>query len=156
MLSRSRTGETTTMKPVGIVRMENRVAYRLDCADTVVVARKDRKGNVQMEEVVLSEKDPIRRVQQIADLGIETLICGAVSGFVFRMFQHHGIQVIGGVIGEAQDVLHHYLDGNLRAGAILHTPGLKRSGAFCSSKQTCKRQRMRNRGSKKGERNGKG
>ena len=144
------------MKPVGIVRMENRVAYRLDCADTVVVARKDPKGNVQMEEAILSESDPIRRVQQIADLGIETLICGAVSGFVFRMFQHHGIQVIGGVIGEAQDVLHHYLDGNLRAGAILHTPGLKRSGAFCSSKQTCKRQRMRNRGSKKGERNGKG
>jgi len=144
------------MKPVGIVRMENRVAYRLDCADTIVVARKDRKGNVQMEEAVLSERDAIRRVQQIADLGIETLICGAVSGFVFRMFQHHGIQVIGGVIGDAQDVLHHYLDGNLRSGAILHTPGLKGSGAICTSRKTSKRKRRRNSGSRKGERNGKG
>jgi len=143
------------MKPVGIVRMENRVAYRLDCADTIVVARKDRKGNVQIEEAALSERDAIRRVQQIADLGIETLICGAVSGFVFRMFQHHGIQVIGGVIGEAQDVLHHYVNGNLRAGAILHTPGWRSSGAFCSTRETCKRKRMRNRGSRKGERNGK-
>ncbi len=144
------------MKPVGIVRMENRVAYRLDCADTIVVARKDRKGNVQIEEAALSERDAIRRVQQIADLGIETLICGAVSGFVFRMFQHHGIQVIGGVIGEAQDVLHRYVNGSLRAGAILHTPGWRRSGAFCSIRETCKRKRMRNRGSRKGERNGKG
>jgi predicted Fe-Mo cluster-binding NifX family protein len=144
------------MKPVGIVRMENRVAYRLDRADTIVVARKDRKGNVQLEEAALSERDPIRRVQQIADLGIETLICGAVSGFVFRMFQHHGIQVIGGVIGDAQDVLHHYVNGNLRAGAILHTPALRGSGAFCSTRETCKRKRMRNRGSRKGERNGKG
>ena len=107
------------MKPVGIVRMENRVAYRLECADTVMVARKDRKGNVRLQEAVLSEKDAIRRVRQIADLGIETLICGAVSAFVFRMFQHHGIQVIGGVIGDAQDVLDHYVRGNLRAGAIL-------------------------------------
>ena len=144
------------MKPVGIVRMENRVAYRLDCADTIVVARKDRKGNVQLQEAVLSERDAIRRVQQIADLGIETLICGAVSGFVFQMFQHHGIQVIGGVIGDAQDVLHHYVNGNLRAGAVLHTPALKRSEAFCSTRQTCKRKRMRNRSSRKGERNGKG
>lgn len=144
------------MKPVGIVRMENRVAYRLDCADTIVVARKDRKGNVQIEEAALSERDAIRRVQQIADLGIETLICGAVSGFVFRMFQHHGIQVIGGVIGEAQDVLHRYVNGSLRAGAILHTPGWRRSGAFCSIRETCNRKRMRNRGSRKGERNGKG
>ena len=144
------------MKPVGIVRMENRVAYRLDCADTIVVARKDRKGNVQLEETALSERDAIRRVQQIADLGIETLICGAVSGFVFRMFQHHGIQVIGGVIGDAQDVLHQYVNGNLRAGAVLHTPALKRSKVFCSTRQTCKRKRMRNRSSRKGERNGKG
>lgn len=144
------------MKPVGIVRMENRVAYRLDCADTIVVARKDRRGKVQLEEASLSEKDAIRRVQQIADLGIETLVCGAVSGFVFRMFQHHGIQVIGGVIGDAQDVLHQYVNGNLRAGAVLHTPAPKRSGAFCSTRQTCKRNRMRNRGSRKGEQNGKG
>jgi predicted Fe-Mo cluster-binding NifX family protein len=144
------------MKPVGVVQMDNRVAYRLDCADTIVVAKKDRKGTVQLEETALSERDAIRRVQQIADLGIETLICGAVSGFVFRMFQHHGIQVIGGVIGNAQDVLNHYLDGNLRAGAILHTPDLKGSGALCTGRTTCKRKRIRNRGSRKGARHGKG
>jgi predicted Fe-Mo cluster-binding NifX family protein len=144
------------MKPVGIVRMESRVAYRLDCADTIVVARRDRKGNVRLEEAVLSERDAIRRVQQIADLGIETLICGAVSGFVFRMLQHQGIHVIGGVIGDAQDVLNHYLSGNLRAGAILHPSAVKRPGAFCSTRQSCKRKRTRRRGSRKGEQHGKG
>jgi predicted Fe-Mo cluster-binding NifX family protein len=142
------------MKPVGIVRRENRVAYRLDCADTIVVARKDRKGNVELQEAVLSERDAIRRVQQIADLGIETLICGAVSGFIFRMFHHHGIRVIGGVIGNAQDVLNQYLRGNLRAGAILHTPASKKFEPYCSNRQPCKRRRMRYRGSRKGERNG--
>lgn len=139
------------MKPVGILRMEDRVAYRLDCADTIMVASKDRRGNVQMHEAALSEKDTIRRVQQIADLGIDTLICGAVSGFVFRMLQHHGINLIGGVIGNAQDVLHHYLQGNLRAGAILHTPPMRRSGPFCMSGRPCRRKRMRHRGSRKGE-----
>lgn len=142
------------MRPVGIVRRENRVAYRLDCADTIVVARKDRKGKVQLQEAVLSERDVIRRVRQIADLGIETLICGAVSGFVFRMLQHHGIQVIGGVIGNAQDVLNQYLSGNLRAGAILQGPALKLSGHSCSKGQPCRQKRMRHCGSRKGGRNG--
>lgn len=142
------------MKPVGIVRRENRVAYRLDCADTIVVAREDRKGNVQLQEAVLSERDSIRRVQQIADLGIETLVCGAVSGFVFRMFQYYGIQVIEGVIGNAQDVLNHYLTGSLRAGAILHAPAMKKSGPSGSNRRPCRRKRMRRHGSRKGERNG--
>lgn len=144
------------MRPVGVVRMENRVAYRLDCAETILVASKDRNGNVRLEEAALSERDPIRRVQQIADLGIETLICGAVSGFVFRMFQHHGVRVIGGVIGDAQDVLDHYLSGNLRAGAILQKPGMRDSAGFCSTRQKCKRKRIRNRGTRRGERNGEG
>jgi predicted Fe-Mo cluster-binding NifX family protein len=144
------------MKPVGIVRVENRVAYRLDCADTIVVATRDRQGNVRLQEAVLSERNAIRRVQQIAELGIQTLICGAVSGFVFRMLQHHGIHVIGGVIGDARDVLDQYISGNLRAGAILHTPGLKRSDPFFSNRQPCKRRRMRNRCARKGERNGRG
>lgn len=144
------------MKPVGIVRVENRVAYRLDCADTIVVARKDRKGNVQLQEAVLSERNSIRRVQQIAELGIQTLICGAVSGFVSRMFQHHGIQVIGGVIGDAGDVLDQYLSGNLRAGAILHPSALKGSKAFFPNNKPCKRRRMRNRCRRKGDPNGKG
>lgn len=156
MLFPCRTGVPRIMKPVGIVRMENRVAYRLDCADTIVVARKDHKGRLQLEEAALSERDAIRRVQQIADLGIETLICGAVSVFVFRMFQHHGIHVIGGVIGDAQDVLDRYLNGNLRAGAILHRPAMRGGGGFCSTGRTCTRRRMRNRGARKGERNGKG
>ncbi len=144
------------MKPVGIVQIDNRVAYRLDCADTIMVARNDGKGNVQLEEAVLSETDAIRRVQQIADLGIETLICGAVSGFVFRMFQHHGIRVIGGVIGDARDALDHYVGGDLRAGAILHAPASKRSGPYCAGGDTCRRKRMRKRCARKGERNGKG
>jgi predicted Fe-Mo cluster-binding NifX family protein len=144
------------MKTVGIVQMDNRVAYRLDCADSIVVAKQDRKGNVRLEQSTLSQKDAIRRVQQIAELGIETLICGAVSGFVFRMFQHHGIHVIGGVIGNAEDVLNYYLEGNLRAGAILHPRELKGSGAYCAGRPNCRRKRRRNRGSRKGVRNGKG
>jgi predicted Fe-Mo cluster-binding NifX family protein len=143
------------MKTVGIARRERRVAYRLDCADTLVVAKKDRAGKVALDETVLSEHDVIRRVQQIADLGIQTLICGAVSGFACRMFRHHGIEVIGGVIGDAQDVLDQYVRGNLRAGAIPYGPDWMNSSRLCTQRQGRKRKRIRKGCSRKGERDGK-
>jgi hypothetical protein len=72
------------------------------------------------------------------------------------MFRHHGIDVIGGVIGDAQDVLDHYLRGSLRAGAILYEEGLTEPSPLCSDRPGRKRKRMRKGCSRKGDRNGKG
>ena len=71
---------------------------------------------------------PIRRVQEVSDLGIETLICGALSGFVGRMFEHRGIRVFDWVVGDAREILLQYADrdpGTARRTAI---PGSCRRG----------------------------
>ena len=93
------------MRPVGIANTGNRVAQRLDCAESIVIAEKDQEGTVRLREVALSAVHPMRRVQEIVDLGVETLICGALSGFVARMFEHHGILVFDWVVGETREIL---------------------------------------------------
>ena len=60
------------MKPVGIAQMDDRVAYRLDFANKILGATKDRKGTVHLREELLPEADSIRRAQQIVHLGIHT------------------------------------------------------------------------------------
>lgn len=113
------------MRTVGIAEIRGRVAYRLDMAESLTLVREGPEGALNIEETVLSEQDPIRRVQQIAGLGVQTLVCGAVSGFVHRMFQHRGIQVIGWVIGDTHEVLQSYRRGTLSDGAVLHAPRKK-------------------------------
>ena len=64
------------MKPLGIAQLDERVAYRLDCADKIMVVTKDKKGAVNLQEVFLADRDPLRRAQLIIHLEIQTLICG--------------------------------------------------------------------------------
>jgi len=144
------------MNSVGIAQVDRRVAYRLDCAEKIPVATRDNKGEIQLREARLPETDSIRCIQQISRLGIRTLICGAVSGFACRMLQHHGIQVIGWVVGDAQEVLEHYLKGDLHEGEILCASAGKRWKRSCSGRRTRGRKMTRIQGPKKGEGNGKG
>ena len=102
------------MKSTGIAQLDDRVAFRFDCADKILVVKKDKKGKLCSEEIILTESHPIRRVQQIVNLGINTFICGAMSRFVCHMFQYHGVQVIKGITGDTPDVLEHYLMGTLK------------------------------------------
>ncbi len=113
------------MKALGIAQVEDRVAYRLDCAEKITIVTKNRKGKIQLQTVNIYEKNTIRRVQQIIQLRIDTLICGSAGKFACRMLQHHGIQVIGRVIGTAHDALNLYLKGELKEGTVIPPQDLK-------------------------------
>ncbi len=144
------------MKPVGIAQLDDRVAYRLDCADKIMVVSKDRSGAVHLQEVLVADRDPLRRAQLIIHLEIQTLICGTVSGFVFRMLQHHGVHVIGGIIGDTRDVLDQYLRGDLPDGKMLPARCGRRPSPHCSRGQTRKQKMSQSHGPRKEKKNGKG
>ncbi len=118
------------MKSLGIAQVNNRVAYRLDCAEKIMIVNKDHKGRIQLHTVNLSETNTIRRVQQIIHLGIDTLICGSAGKFACHMLQYHGIQVIGRVIGTAHDALNLYLKGELHEGTVIPPPAQKTKKTF--------------------------
>ena len=59
-------------------------------------------------------KAPDRRNQRLQALGVETLICGAISRPLEAMLAAGGIEVIPHVCGEAEKVLQAFLSAGLQ------------------------------------------
>ena len=62
------------------------------------------------------------KVDRLMDLGIETLICGAISEPLHRELTARGVRVLGFVAGEIEEVIQAFIAGTLPA------PGLSMPG----------------------------
>jgi len=62
------------------------------------------------------------RADRLKDLGVETLICGALSEALHRELTSRGVRVIGFVAGKVDEVVAAFLAGRLR-GAAFSMPG---------------------------------
>ena len=103
---------------------EDRISPVLDTASRLLIVEKEEQQGAIRSETPLEEQDIHRRCLRIKGLGIDTLICGAVSRCFLRMLMASGIQIIYGVSGNHEDVLAAYFDGTLdHAGFLM--PGFK-------------------------------
>jgi predicted Fe-Mo cluster-binding NifX family protein len=75
-----------------------------DVEEGLVKARRD---------VPLGSGNPVQKVEQLASLKVETVICGAISRPLSAMLAAHGIHVIPFVAGGIEDVVLAYLGGFL-------------------------------------------
>ena len=64
-------------------------------------------------EVALKSQLLPQRTGQLKDLGIDVLICGAISRVLANMITASGIQLLPYVTGRVNDVLQAYLNGQL-------------------------------------------
>jgi len=62
---------------------------------------------------VLESDLPVQKALRLAELGVSTLICGAISKSVNETVMSYGIRVIPFVAGELQDVVEVWLKGVL-------------------------------------------
>ncbi len=68
------------------------------------------------------------RYSQIQGLGVDILICGAISRPFLEKLLASGIRIIPGVSGHPEDVLLAYLQGNIYDPKFM-MPGVKRDGS---------------------------
>jgi predicted Fe-Mo cluster-binding NifX family protein len=91
----------------------------------------------------IETQSPTAKIERLLTLGIETLICGAISKSLHCELIARGVKVIGFVAGEVDDVVASFLAGRLPSPALL-MPGCRRV-----------RKRFRGGGGREGdERNG--
>jgi predicted Fe-Mo cluster-binding NifX family protein len=104
---------------------ENRISPVLDTASRLLIVEKEEQREAIRSETLLEEQDIHRRCLRIKGLGIDILICGAVSQSLLKLLTASGIQIIYGISGNPEDVLDAYFEG-----ALDHTrffmPGFKR------------------------------
>lgn len=101
------------MEKVGITHHLGYVSPVFDVARNLLsVASRDRHGQ-DREEAILETSDPFLRAQKIKDLGVDVVVCGAISRVYEMALSGKGIKVISSVCGPLEDVLSAFLDGTL-------------------------------------------
>ncbi|HUT04584.1 MAG TPA: NifB/NifX family molybdenum-iron cluster-binding protein [bacterium] len=101
------------MMKVGISVWEDRISPVLDgCKRFLVLDVEDGK-EIGREEVEIAETYLPFRARAILDLGIDVLICGAVSRPLAAMLSNSGISLVGWANGRVDDVLRAFLNKEL-------------------------------------------
>lgn len=103
---------------VAVAAWEGRVSPVFDTAQHVLLYEIVGHDILAGGETPLSDQDPTRRVQQLKDLGVETLICGAVSRPVAAMVRMAGLHLTPFIVGPVDEVLNAYVEGTLTTPAF--------------------------------------
>ena len=106
---------------------ENKVSPVLDTASRLLVVEPNEDGGMSRFEIFLDERDLSRRCLRIQGLGIDTLICGAVTRHFSEMLKASGVDIIPGISGQPDDVLDACFEGRLAHAKYL-MPGWSREG----------------------------
>jgi predicted Fe-Mo cluster-binding NifX family protein len=61
---------------------------------------------------------PIRKALRLAELGVGTLVCGAISSSLHAIVASYGIRVIPFVAGDLGEVIRAWLRGGLKGGSF--------------------------------------
>ena len=110
---------------IAIPIWEDRLSPVLDTASRLLIVEVKDQRETSRFETYLDEQDLTRRCFRIQALGIDILICGAISRPFSMMLMASGINIIPEISGHPEDVLEAYLKGTLFHSRFL-MPGCKR------------------------------
>lgn len=131
---------------IAVATEGSHVATVFDFARTLTVVDRA-EGRITGENLVaFPETLPSIRAEALKNLGVDTLICGAISNPVAAMLSHSGINLVPGITGDTKRVLAAYLGGNLHRGNQFLLPGLGPSGRCGWGARRPRRFRRRGRG----------
>ena len=113
---------------IGIPIWEDKISPVLDTASRLLVIETDGKKESSRFETYLDIQDLSHRCFRIQGIGVDILICGAVSRQLLEKLRALGIQIRPGISGHPEDVLQAYLQGNIDDARFI-MPGFKRARA---------------------------
>ncbi len=101
-----------TMK-VALTIWENRVSPVADSAREVLVVDMEGESILKRYHERYSGESLFYRAKKLADLGVKTFICGAISDFYGGLVEGYGIRLIPFVRGQIDDVLNAFMNESL-------------------------------------------
>jgi CheY-like chemotaxis protein/predicted Fe-Mo cluster-binding NifX family protein len=101
------------MAKVAIPIFRSRVAPVFDYCVRVSVFDIGRDGQIERSELYLGTLSPTERLGALIKEGITTLVCGAMSEDLDKLFQTSGISVIGSIGGPVEQVLEAFMSDRL-------------------------------------------
>lgn len=98
---------------VAIPTWGGRISPVFDVAKRLLVVDVECSTEVGREDKVIEETDPGLRARRLAQLGVNVLICGAVSLPLEAMLVSAGVHLILHVCGPVEEVLQAFVSGRL-------------------------------------------
>ncbi len=98
---------------VAIPIRNGRVSPVFDAASRVVVFDFEGGEPVGRTEFSIREDGPGAKAEILQDLGVTTLICGAISNHAARFVRRCGIELLPWIVGEVDDVIEAYCNDSL-------------------------------------------
>jgi predicted Fe-Mo cluster-binding NifX family protein len=118
---------------------DNRIAPVFDVVQQVHLVDAEDGQVVSETKESLADDLPVQKALRLADLGVGTLICGAISRDLHEMVAANGIRVIPFVAGDLRVVIQAWLTGGLDRNAFAMPGccgrGRSRGRGFCREEQ---------------------
>jgi predicted Fe-Mo cluster-binding NifX family protein len=128
---------------VAIPVFNGRVAPVFDWAGRLLLVELGGQAPPKQEARDLCGVAPVKRAEYLRSAGAEVLICGGISSVLATLVASEGIELIPGIVGDAQEVLAAYASGRLRGprwampgwcGGGGRRSGRARRGGFCGGR----------------------
>jgi predicted Fe-Mo cluster-binding NifX family protein len=103
---------------IAIPQWQGRVSPVFDVAGSLLLVDFEGGGEVRRKEVRLAQTDALGRAADLARLGADVLVCGAISAPLEARLAAAGVRVIGFVCGPVEDILAGFVKGELAKSAF--------------------------------------
>ena len=125
-----------------------RVSPVFDVAERLVLVDLEGPSELRREEVPLREQDLAQRARHLAQLGVDVLICGAISQPLETMLLAAGVEVVPHICGDLEAVLEAFRSGELENETFVMPGCCGRRRRFRGGGGRCRRGFGRQRGRK--------
>jgi predicted Fe-Mo cluster-binding NifX family protein len=95
-----------------------RVSPVFDVSREAMVLTVEKGTLIEQYTENIEAPNPTLKVNRLIELGVDTLICGAISKWMQEELTARGVKVLGFVAGEIDDVLQAFMAGALPAPAL--------------------------------------
>ena len=118
---------------------EGRISPVLDVAGRFLVIHYEKRREVSRREFLVAQTQPASLIKGIKEMGVEVLVCGAVSQAIADGLTHAGVRVLPFICGDVETVLQAFLLNTL------DQPEFRMPGC-CQSLYGCHQGRRHRRG----------
>ena len=98
---------------LGIPVWDDQVSTTFDFARKLLIVAAEGEREVSRKEAVLGDEPVDRKARKLRDLGVQVVLCGAVSQPLAQAVFQVGIRIVPYISGQVDDVLGAYLCGRL-------------------------------------------
>jgi predicted Fe-Mo cluster-binding NifX family protein len=140
------------MTKAAFATWNNRIAPVFDVARSIQLVETQAGQIIHQTQADVAGDIPNQKAWRLAELEVETLVCGAISRPLQVIIAAYGIEVIPFVAGNLQEVIQAWVDGKLAGAAAYAMPGCRSAGGrrFKGSHGTDRRENKM-KGNKRGK-----